>query len=74
MSKGSRQRPTNIPMDQADANFESIFGKRIEKSGSIIRGFSVGSNKDLTLQSGFRLQLAGKLSDDVIPVPVPTGI
>lgn len=29
MSKGSRQRPTNIPMDQADANFESIFGKRV---------------------------------------------
>ncbi len=44
---------------------ESIFGKRMEKSGSIIRGFSVGSNKDLTLQSGFRLQLAGKLSDDI---------
>jgi hypothetical protein len=29
MSKGSRQRPTNIPMEQADANFESIFGKRV---------------------------------------------
>jgi hypothetical protein len=29
MSKGSRQRPTNIPMSQADANFEGIFGKRV---------------------------------------------
>ena len=29
MSKGSRQRPTNIPMAQADANFEGIFGKRV---------------------------------------------
>lgn len=29
MSKGSRQRPTNIPKEQADANFESIFGKRV---------------------------------------------
>ena len=29
MGKGSRQRPTNVPMAQADANFESIFGKRV---------------------------------------------
>lgn len=48
---------------QIDA--ESIFGNTVEKSGSIIRGFTVGTNKDLTLQSGLRLQLAGKLSDDI---------
>jgi hypothetical protein len=29
MGKGSRQRPTTVPMAEADANFESIFGKRI---------------------------------------------
>ena len=29
MSKGSRRRPTGIPMEQADANYESIFGKRV---------------------------------------------
>jgi len=29
MGKGSRQRPTNISMAQADANFEGIFGKRV---------------------------------------------
>jgi hypothetical protein len=50
----------NKPLDN-----ESIFGNSIEKSGSIIRGFTVGTNKDLTLQSGLRLQLAGKLSDDI---------
>ena len=50
----------NKPLDT-----ESIFGNTIEKSGSIIRGFTVGTNKDLTLQSGLRLQLAGKLSDDI---------
>lgn len=50
----------NKPIDA-----ESIFGNTIEKSGSIIRGFTVGTNKDLTLQSGLRLQLAGKLSDDI---------
>ena len=50
----------NRPLDA-----ESIFGNTIEKSGSIIRGFTVGTNKDLTLQSGLRLQLAGNLSDDI---------
>lgn len=44
---------------------ESIFGNNIERSGSIVRGFTIGTNKDLSLQSGFRLQLSGKLSDDI---------
>ncbi len=44
---------------------ESIFGRGIEKSGTLIRGFTVGTNKDMTLQSGFRLQLSGKLTDDI---------
>jgi len=29
MSKGSRKRPTNVSMAEADANFENIFGKRV---------------------------------------------
>jgi hypothetical protein len=29
MSKGSRRRPTNVPLEQSDANFENIFGKRV---------------------------------------------
>lgn len=44
---------------------ESIFGQGIEKSGTIVRGFSVGTTKDFSLNSGFRLQLAGKLADDI---------
>ncbi len=44
---------------------ENIFGSGIEKSGSIIRGFTVGTNKDFSLQSGLRLQLSGKLSEDI---------
>jgi len=44
---------------------ESIFGSSIERSGSIVRGFTVGTNKDLSLQSGFRLQLSGNLSDEI---------
>ncbi len=44
---------------------EEIFGSRIEKSGTLVRGFTVGTTKDFTLNSGLRLQLSGKLSDDI---------
>lgn len=44
---------------------ESIFGAEIQKSGTLIRGFTIGSNKDLSLQSGLRLQLSGKLTEDI---------
>ncbi len=47
-----------------------IFGSKVQRSGSIVRGFSVGSNKDFTLNSGLRLQLAGQLSDEVEIVAV----
>ncbi|MGD0590266.1 MAG: hypothetical protein ABSA44_05645 [Bacteroidota bacterium] len=44
---------------------DDFFGSGLQKSGSIVRGFSVGSNNDLSLNSGFRMQLAGKLAQDV---------
>jgi hypothetical protein len=44
---------------------ESIFGSNIEKSGTLVRGFTVGTNQDFSLNSGLRLQLSGKLSDDI---------
>ena len=44
---------------------ESIFGKGIEKSGTLVRGFTVGTTTDFTLKSGLRLQLSGKLSNDI---------
>ncbi len=44
---------------------ESIFGKNVQRSGSITRGFTVGTTRDFTLSSGLRLQLSGKLSDDL---------
>jgi len=44
---------------------DAIFGPGIEKSGTLIRGFTVGTTKDFSLQSGLRLQLSGKLSDDI---------
>ncbi len=45
---------------------ESLFeGTSLEKSGSLFRGLTIGSNRDLTLNSGFRLQLNGKLTNDI---------
>lgn len=44
---------------------ENILGKNIQSSGSISRGFSVGTTKDFSLSSGLRLQLSGKLTDDI---------
>ncbi|MBI5403201.1 MAG: hypothetical protein HY959_07350 [Ignavibacteriae bacterium] len=45
---------------------ENLFeGSSLEKSGSIFRGVTIGSNRDLTLNSGFRLQLNGKLTKDI---------
>jgi len=44
---------------------ESIFGNRIQKSGTIVRGFQFGTNKDFSLSSGLRLQLSGKLSNEI---------
>ncbi|MCX6137499.1 MAG: hypothetical protein NTV54_08410, partial [Ignavibacteriales bacterium] len=46
-------------------SLDDAFGSNIQKSGSIFRGFTLGTNRDMTLNSGFRLQFSGKLSDDV---------
>jgi hypothetical protein len=44
---------------------ETIFGSDMQKSGTIVRGFTVGTTKDFSLTSGLRLQLSGKISDDI---------
>lgn len=43
----------------------AIFGEDMNKSGSLIRGFTVGTTKDFSLNSGLRLQLSGKLTDEI---------
>jgi hypothetical protein len=44
---------------------DAVFGPEMKRSGMISRGFRLGTNNDLTLQSGFRLQLEGRLAEDV---------
>lgn len=62
-SLNTKQKRTLVT--QSEGVFTNMFGPELSKSGSITRGFLVGSNRDLTLSSGFRLQMAGKLSDDI---------
>lgn len=56
---------TIVNTNSASGPFDNIFGNELQKSGSIFRGFTVGTNSNLTLNSGFRLQFSGKLSSDV---------
>jgi len=49
----------------ASFGLADIFGPDLQKSGSIVRGFTVGSNRDLSLNSGLRMQLAGKIASDI---------
>ena len=50
---------------EADTSHHGDFLNNFQKSGSISRGFQVGSNHDLGLTSGFNLQFSGNVSSDV---------
>ena len=51
--------------EQQGFSAESIFGRGMQKSGTLVRGFTVGTNRDFSLNSGLRLQLSGRLSNDI---------
>ncbi len=64
--KDSTGRDTlRVSKPRASFGLDDIFGQNLQKSGSIVRGFTVGSNRDFTLNSGLRLQLAGKIASDI---------
>jgi hypothetical protein len=64
-SDSASVRAGRIYTEQTSAIFGDFFGPELQKSGSIVRGFTVGTNRDLTLNSGLRLQFSGKLSSDI---------
>ncbi len=53
-------------------SMDELFGSNLQKSGSIVRGLSIGSNRDLTLNSGFRMQMSGNISDNVAVIAALT--
>lgn len=59
---------TNIQKNIISVNNQppNLFdASQLRGSGSITRGFSVGSNQDFTLNSGLNVQISGNISDDV---------
>ncbi|MDH7515944.1 MAG: hypothetical protein QHI48_08735 [Bacteroidota bacterium] len=54
-----------IAVPSSPLTIDNIFGGGLRKSGYLGRGFTIGTNRDMTLNSGFRLQLAGKLAENV---------
>ena len=41
------------------------YSSNLDKSGSIVRGIEIGTNRDLTLKSGLNLQLSGYITPEV---------
>jgi hypothetical protein len=62
-SAGKKQ--TYVASTTASILSEDLFGSGLKKSGSLVRGFTVGTNRDMSLNSGLRLQLSGKLAQDI---------
>ncbi|MFQ5675502.1 MAG: hypothetical protein ACE5G1_06350, partial [bacterium] len=52
-----KQRPRVGPREE--------FGAQLIKSGSILRGISVGTNQNLQVDSGLRMQISGRLAQNV---------
>ncbi|MCC7429318.1 hypothetical protein IT568_00605 [bacterium] len=59
-----------IQTNESVFDFLEIEDAELKKSGSIFRSFEVGSDKDLTLNSGLRLQVSGKIAQNVDVVAI----
>jgi hypothetical protein len=54
-----------VVQKQVDLSTSGILGKDLQSSGTLLRGISLGTNRDLAVNSGLRLQLSGKISDEI---------
>ena len=55
----SEKKSVTIIEQSTPLSTSEFFGGNMQKSGSIVRGFTIGSNQDLTLNSGFECSLPG---------------
>lgn len=62
---GIKRESPKVRVSKDSFSREEIFGSNMKKSGTLVRGFTIGTNRDMKLNSGLRLQLAGKLTDDI---------
>jgi hypothetical protein len=67
LSTDSLARADSLRIAKPVSSFSmnDVFGPNVRKSGSIFRGFTVGSNRDLSLTSGLRLELSGRIMSDI---------
>ncbi|MBI5475710.1 MAG: hypothetical protein HY964_03130 [Ignavibacteriales bacterium] len=65
LSDSVKNIPEKIVSPTSSFSPDQLFGSNIQTSGSLVRGFSFGTNRDLSLNSGFRMQMSGKLANDV---------
>ncbi|MFO7891355.1 MAG: hypothetical protein R6V04_13570 [bacterium] len=63
-SKVSKPEEESITLKAADRTNE-FSSENLQKSGSIFRGISIGTNQGMRLESGLRLQLSGKILPSV---------
>ncbi len=54
-----------IKKEGVNLSSDAIFGKGLQKSGTIQRGITIGTNSGTKLNSGLRLELSGKLTKDI---------
>lgn len=69
---GGRSITRFPPAEPEPFSMDDLFAPSLQKSGSLSRGFTIGTNQDLSLNSGFRLQLSGRLSREIDVVAVLT--
>ena len=55
----------SIKIVRGSSEKSEVFGTSLSSRGSIMRGITVGTNRDLSLQSGLRMQIQGRVAKDV---------
>lgn len=60
-----RGEKVELPVRAGERALSSLPGRNLRRSGHILRGVQVGSGRDVSLESGLRLALEGRLARDI---------